>query len=511
MSDAVNEGLDLLRRELAEKDRAIADLRKSLDDLAQVIEITDTGVAILDEQGNVLVANPRYARLAGHADVAQILGRCVVEWTAEHDRARTALAVRQCLEQGSVRDLVVDYVDLAGRITPVEIDATMRRASGVTEILTICRDATGRRQAEAALGSSVQQYRATIDAMGAMIHVVDPQLRIVLMNRQGFEWTGELGLGGDVLGKTVFEAFPFLPDRVKEEYFQVLETAEPLITEEQSIVGHRRIVTETRKIPIVENGAVARVVTVVRDVTAMAQAQEQLRQSEKMEALGQLAGGIAHDFNNHISAMLGCAEVLQQRLQDPALRVYAETVAHSAMRSSELTQKLMAFAHKAPHGTDRIDVHRLVVDQIAMLARTMDPRIEILHRLDADPHVVMGDAGQLENALLNLALNARDAMPGGGRLVFSTQVVADDGAGPQKPGAPGLLRICVEDTGTGMGEETLKRLFEPFFTTKDPGQGTGMGLASVYATVTRHDGTIRVSSVPGQGSVFTIELPLASA
>jgi PAS domain S-box-containing protein len=506
VEEALRQELDRLRREIAVRDRDILSLREGRERIAQVLDTTHTGYVIIDGTGAVRDANPEYVRLTGHDRLEQVLGRRVTEWTAEHDRERNALEVGKCLQQGVVRNLVIDYVNVQGQITPVEINASLLRSTREPVIVTVCRDVSERRQAEASIERSERQYRSTIDSMDEIIHVVDVGLRVVLMNRAGLSWLRDLGLAYDPDGRTLFEVFPFLPERVREEYARVFREAQPLITEERTEVGSRSIVTETRKIPVVDGGSVVRIVTVVRDITAVEEAQERLRQAEKMQALGQLAGGVAHDFNNHLTAILGCADMLCRRLQDPALRELADVIANAAGRSSELTHQLLAFARKSPLRRTEVDVHELILEVTSILKRLVDGRIVIRHRLDAPVCRVAGDATQLHNALLNLAINARDAMPDGGSLTFATEPcpapASDDGTGGR------WLRIRVEDTGVGMSEETRKRLFEPFFTTKPSGEGTGMGLAAVYGTVVRHGGTVQVSSSPGAGSAFVVALPL---
>ncbi len=508
-SDSTVVELERLRLDLAARDRTVAELLQSRRKYELLIETTDTGYVILDTNGLVLDANAEYVRLTGHQRLDDIIGRSVVEWTAKYDRERNAAEVRKCFEHGSVRHLVIDYIDAVGRVTPVEINATMLVSADSTTILTICRDISERRRAEQALFNSEEQYRSTIDAMSDLIHVVDPDLRIVLVNRQGRAWMTELGIDSDPVGRTVFEAFPFLPEPVRDEYAQVFASAVPLVTEDSVVVDGKTLVTETRKIPVVEAGRVVRVVTVVRNMTEAVYARERLRQGEKMEALGQLAGGVAHDFNNQLTGMLGYAELLARRLQDPELRAYANMIARSAARSGDLTRQLLAFARQGRLCSVPVDIHSLIADVVALLRRTIDRRIVLRQRLDAAHHVVVGDPTQLQNTLLNLAINARDAMPEGGALTFTTRdvrLVDDTAASPDS--VMRLLRITVEDTGVGMTDEVQRRLFEPFFTTKPPGHGTGMGLPAVYGTVADHQGAIRVSSAPGQGSVFTIDLPL---
>ncbi len=260
----------------------------------------------------------------------------------------------------------------------------------------------------------------------------------------------------------------------------------------------------------------ASILAVGLDITEQRTMEEQLRQSEKLQALGQLAGGIAHDFNNQLSGILGYADLLQERIGDnEKLQRYAESISLAARRAADLTGKLLAFARKGKYRTLPVDVHSIIAEVVTLLERSIDRRISVEQLLRAYPPVTMGDPTQLQNAILNLALNARDAMKDGGKLVFETDLCVVDGAFCDAtefsitPGA--YLQVNVRDTGHGIDEGVRSRIFEPFFTTKDPGQGTGMGLAAVYGTVKAHHGAITVTSSPGNGSTFTLYFPASEA
>ena len=488
-------------------------LRESEEKYRLLMETTDTGFVILDEGGRVLDANDVYVRLTGRERQAQILGRPVTEWTAPEDADRNAAEVRRCLAEGAVRGLEVDYRWPDGRRIPVEINATTRRLPSGRTILTVCREITDRRRAAVELRRTEQRYRTTIDSMAELVHVIDDELRLLLVNRTGREWMRRLGLPEELEGRRVFEVFPFLAEQVREEYRRAFAGEGTLITREHQLVGGEEIETETRKIPIVEDGRVVRVVTVIRDMTDEVRTQERLRQADKLNALGQLAGGIAHDFNNQLTAILGYAQLLGHRTADPELREFAEAIGLIATRSADLTRQLLAFARKGRAGSAAIDVHSLLDELTRMLGRTIDPRVAVRARLEAPEAWTIGDPGQLQSAFLNLALNARDAMPEGGELTFLTDLVPLDEAQardtPEGLAAGRYLRVRVADTGLGMTEAVRRRLFEPFFTTKQPGHGTGMGLAAVYGTIRNHRGTVRVESEAGRGTVFTVLLPLA--
>jgi PAS domain S-box-containing protein len=262
-----------------------------------------------------------------------------------------------------------------------------------------------------------------------------------------------------------------------------------------------------------EIGGKDRILAVVRDIDKRKRMEEQLFQADKLQAIGTLAGGVAHDFNNQLTGIIGWTDLIRDRITDnPDLETATTNILTAAKRASDLTAQLLAFARKGKFESKPVDVHLLIQEVTQLLAHTIDKRIIIETRLEAETPYTTGDPSQLQNALLNLGVNARDAMPQGGRLVFATRNLDLD---PQQemcrrwklePGP--FVEISVTDTGEGMDEETLKSIFEPFFTTKKATKGTGLGLAAVYGTVNSHQGCIDVTSVPGAGSTFRVFLPL---
>ncbi len=271
--------------------------------------------------------------------------------------------------------------------------------------------------------------------------------------------------------------------------------------------------------PIIKEGVPVGLRGIVVDLTESRRAQEEqerlqerLMQAEKMDAVGQLAGGIAHDFNNHLSAIMGFAGMLHERLEDPTLRRYASNILKSSQRSAELTKQLLAFARKGKYLSVPVNMHEIIEEVMQILEHSIDKRIALSAELSAQSPMIMGDPTQLENALMNMALNARDAMPNGGCLRFATQACHLDEIYCRtlpyelKPGP--FLQVSVSDTGIGMDRELQKRIFDPFFTTKEVGKGTGLGMASVYGTVKHHNGAINVYSEVGRGSCFKLYFPL---
>ena len=251
---------------------------------------------------------------------------------------------------------------------------------------------------------------------------------------------------------------------------------------------------------------------VYTDVSELKKLEAQLQQSQKMEAIGTLAGGIAHDFNNILSGVLGYASLLKKHTPpDSQLAHYAEMIEKSAERGATLAGQLLAFSRKGKRFIQTVEVHQLIDDVVEILKRTLDRKISVRCRKEAHSSAVEGDPGQIQQVLMNLCINAKDAMPEGGRLLLSTKMVELDEAFCRGHDGlcPGVfLEINVEDNGEGMGDQVKSRLFEPFFTTKEDGKGTGLGLAMVYGTVKGHGGAIKVYSEVGRGSVFKVLLPL---
>jgi signal transduction histidine kinase/CheY-like chemotaxis protein len=245
------------------------------------------------------------------------------------------------------------------------------------------------------------------------------------------------------------------------------------------------------------------------------QLQEQLHQAQKMDVIGQLAGGVAHDFNNMLAAIMASAELIKHRMpEDDRNMKMVNTIINAANRSADLTRDLLSFSRKGTKESRPVAINKTINDVICLLERTLDKSIRLVTLLEAGDPIVLGDVAQLQNALLNLGVNARDAMPAGGILTYATSLISLTATDCQshhillKPG--NYLQISVSDTGVGISKEIINRIFEPFFTTKPQGKGTGLGLAAVYGTIQDHQGSINVYSEPGNGTVFNVYLPVSS-
>ena len=384
------------------------------------------------------------------------------------------------------------------------------------------REIAERRHFGEALLESEERLAITLDSIGDGVIATDRVGRITLMNPVAERLTG--WSMQDAIGISLKSAFKV----INADTRRPAETPVAKVIREGKIVGpinqNVLVSRDGTECQISESGApildrdghIVGVVLVFRNVTEQRRLEDQLRHSQRMEPVGRLAGGVAHDFNNLLGGILGYSEMLRDQLEgNEKLQAYAQAVLDTAGRAAELTKQLLAFSRKGKKQSVPVDVHKLIGEVISILQRTIDRRITVSQRLEALPSVTKGDPNQLESAFLNLAVNARDAMPTGGQLVFATATVNLDkdycATFPYNVEPGEYVEVSVADTGIGMDEATMAHIFEPFFTTKTVGEGTGLGLAAVFGTVREHHGATRVYSEPGQGAAFKLYLPVDGA
>jgi PAS domain S-box-containing protein len=369
-------------------------------------------------------------------------------------------------------------------------------------------DITARRWAAKRLAASEQRLRSLVDHNIDAVMSVDLEGRLVTANPACETMFG--CHAGEMLGQSF--ARLVAPEHLETtlQHFHRAVHGTPQTYESAGVhKSGRRIEVLASNVPIIVDGQVVGVFGVIKDVTEQRSLQAQLRQAQKMEAVGRLAGGIAHDFNNLLTAILMHSEFLLRDLAEGPGRQDAEVIRQTAERAAGLTRQLLAFSRNQVIQPRLVDLNAVVKETQSMLRRTLDDRIMLEPDL-GDIGSVLADPGQLEQVLVNLAVNACDAMPEGGTLTLRTRNVIVDKAFARRnrglrPGA--YVTLAVEDTGVGIPPELQARIFEPFFTTKPMGEGTGLGLATVYGIVKQWGGYTAVESVPGVGTTFTIYLP----
>lgn len=361
------------------------------------------------------------------------------------------------------------------------------------------------------------QFHALLDAIPDNLTLVDRDFRILWANIGA-----AAGLGmkpEELIGRHCYELWHKRAAACSEcPVADAFETGRP---------GYKTVTTpdgriwDLRTVPLKdENGIVQTVIEVGRDITEHRRLEEQLRHAQKMEAIGQLAGGVAHDFNNILTAIIGYGHLAMTNLaKDNPLRHHISQILDASQRAASLTQSLLAFGRKQTMNLSTFDLAEHIKSFQKLLRRLLrediDLDLEVLPGAADRPGVpVLADKGQIEQVLMNLVTNARDAMPNGGKITISLSTIElDEGFisthGYGRPGWYALL--IVADTGIGMEPDVKQRIFEPFFTTKEPGKGTGLGLSMVYGIVKKHEGFINVYSEPGNGAIFKIYLPLAKS
>jgi PAS domain S-box-containing protein len=367
-----------------------------------------------------------------------------------------------------------------------------------------------------ALRESEQRYRLLIDSIGDPVFLLDLDERIVFANRRAADVTGYPDR--ELLGRPVFTLLA--PEGAREVTARLL-TAEagPGVTSVPDIrlVGkdERTLCVDATVTSVLKEGRLVGRLAVLHDVTEKKRLEDQLRQSQKMEAVGRLAGGVAHDFNNLLAIIMGYGDLVRSALgKDRRLAREVEEIRRASERGVALTRQLFAFSRGQLARPQVVDLNALVRNTASLLRRLMGREVDLRVKLAPRAGRISADPGQIEQVVTNLALNARDAMPDGGRLTLETASV-DLTPGGLAGGAGGIpdphVRLTVRDTGCGMSPEVRARLFEPFFTTKEPGRGTGLGLSTVEGIVRQHRGRLEVDSEPGRGSAFHVYLPRVSA
>jgi len=504
------EGTVVTFKDISERLRAEQALRESEERFRGAFANAAAGLFITDMEGRILEVNRAFCEMTGFS-TEELVGTGYQRLAHPDDLARDAEVLGQLIE-GAIPGFVglERFSRKGGAWASVRISASVARDISGRPVNVVCltEDMTEQLRAEAAVRESEQKYRSIVENTHEGICICDPERGITYCNDRLRDMLGYPD------GEQIHCAAIHFPEDAKEsqERFDrvrqgisdsyetrlrrsdgsplwALTSASPLHDQEDQFSGGLCMFT---------------------DVTEKKKLEEQLLQSQKMEAIGRLAGGIAHDFNNLLTVILGFGDVVERKLgRDHPMAGNLREIRRAGERAAALTEKLLAFSRKQVHSPKVVSMNQLVSDNEAMLRRLIGENIILDVVLDPQAGNVMADTNQIEQVLMNLAINAKDAMPSGGRLLIETkrEYMADSDASLHLVPPGDFVVMAVTDNGTGMDPSTKARIFEPFFTTKAPGVGTGLGLSTVMGIVNQSGGAVTVYSEPNIGSCFKVYLP----
>ncbi len=496
-----------LEKKLKQRERWLATTLRSIGD----------AVLATDSKGKIKFMNPMAEKLTGWRrkqafgqDLKQVFNIMIGQPNSSEDPDRPPSPIKSQDDAESCQMLITKR----GRKIPVHSSvAPIRDKRGQNDgVVLVLRDMSKQVQAQNKLSESEERYRHFFEEDLAGYFLAKSNGCIIACNPSFARFLGfanpeeahEGSLANLFPDGEAFRTFLELLRRRKKLQYHQME------------LRHR----DGKCIYVIGNvigtfdghGSLMTIKGYLFDITERMELEEQLRQTQKLDSIGILAGGVAHDFNNILGAVLGYASLLKMKIsEDHPYFTYVDTIERSASRASELTSQLLAFARGGKYSVRPVNVNKIVNETLQIIRSTFDKLIEIKTQFREPLPTVEADSGQLQQVVMNLCVNARDAMRNGGTLVVETNVVQlqDDNLKPHVDAKPGsYVTLSVSDTGSGMDKKTLQRIFEPFFTTKENGKGTGLGLAMVYGVVKSHGGFIRVYSELKEGSIFTVYLPI---
>ncbi|MFA6055067.1 MAG: response regulator [Thermodesulfovibrionales bacterium] len=502
----LRKNVEKMTKELAsEKERLLVTLRSIGD-----------GVIATDTAGKIILINKVAEELTGWTQ-EEAIGRpysevfhIINEKTREEPEDPIAKVIKTGLIVGLANHTALIARCGTERIIADSGSPIKDKDANIIGVVLVFRDITERRKAD-------EFIKNILESVDEGFIVVDREYRIVSANKA---YCDQVKRPVEyVVGRYCFEVSHHMSSPCFEageecSVKRTFETGEPCSSVHTHYDKNRTpIYIELKSYPMKDTlGNVISVIEIIHDVTEQKKLEAQLLHAQKMEAIGQLAGGIAHDFNNILTVILGFANLLQMEMKkDDPLQNNIVPIVKAAKKASDLTRALLAFSRKQIINPKPVNINQIITGVEELLSRIIGEDIELSIILADKDLIIMADANQIEQVLMNLFANARDAMPEGGKLTISTgfMKIDDKFIAAHAYGSDGLYAlISVEDTGHGIDRGTKERIFEPFFTTKEVGKGTGLGLAMVYGIIKQHDGYINVYSEPGKGTTFKIYLPL---
>ncbi len=492
--------------EMREKSEA---LRKENEERRQLFDTSLDLILITDTRGNFVRVSPSSEAIIGYRP-NDMIGRSAADFIHPDDLEATRQEMRMARQGRYIRNFETRYIHKNGR--PITLAWSGVWSEPEHRHFFIGRDMTDRRLLEEKEREVKETLAAVIDASPVAIVCVALDRTVQVWSRaaeQIFGYRAE---------ETIGQRYKLIPAGKEAEFEELFERALAGETFREKHVQRQR--KDGTLVDISFSGAamygpegVTGVAYALTDITERNKLEGQLRQAQKMEAIGQLTGGIAHDFNNMLTVITGTIDILADAVADkPEVAAIAKLISEAADRGAELTGHLLAFARRQPLQPRTADINEIATEAARLVRPALSENVEIAWALDADLWRATVDPGQLVTAILNLAVNARDAMPGGGKLTIETgNVVLDEayaGAHSEVKAGPYVM-IAVSDTGGGIPPEMREKVFDPFFTTKGVGKGTGLGLAMVYGFVKQSGGHIKLYSEEGHGTTFKIYLPRA--
>ena len=500
-------------RDITDHKKSEDALQKSEERFRALIEHSHDAITLLAADGTVLYDSPSIQRVLGYSPTERI-GRSVFEFVHPEDRRNMTRGFANFVQQpGAVDPSEVRFLHKDGTLRQIEgVRTNLLHESAVQAVVVNYRDITERKRAEEALKISEEKYRLVVENANDAILVLQDGM-IKFPNHQA---TALSGYSEEEITGVPFASFIHADDKdmAMEMHRKRLQGDKIPLTYSFRFINKsgEAVWVQVTGVFITWEGRPAALVF-LKDITIQKKLEEQLLQSQKMEAIGTLAGGVAHDFNNLLMGILGYTSLMLMKTGKTHLFYEKlKTIERLVESGAELTRQLLGFARGGKYQVKPVNVNEMIIKTSDIFGRTKR-EITIHRKLPEDVHTIEADTGQMEQVLFNLYVNAWQAMPSGGRLYLETQnVILDEQQFRTYKADPGsYVKITVTDTGIGMDSETQKRIFEPFFSTKGIGKGMGLGMASAYGIIKNHGGIINVYSEKGHGATFTLLLPASEA